>query len=88
MTKEMVSVLNSYFGVASSVSGVYPIPYCGFCDPLTATVRRADLERSIMSGELDKHPAVLDAIEQIKKGGRVTSNYYPWIIQRAKELAK
>lgn len=88
MTKEMIKILDSYFGTSASVSGTYPAPYSGFRGNLTATVRRADVEKSIVSGELDKHPAVLDAIEQIKKTGSVSSRYFPWIIQRAKELIK
>lgn len=88
MTKEMIKVLDSYFGTSASVSGTYPAPYSGFRGNLTVTVRRADVERSIVSGELDKRPVVLDVMEQIKKTGSVPSGYFPWIAQRAKELMK
>lgn len=86
ISKQMKNVLDSYFGPNKSVSGDYPIPYAGFVGSTRATVLRAEVEAEIESGKLDMHPAVLDSIEQLKETGKVSSHYFPWVIQRAREL--
>lgn len=86
ITKDMKCVLDAYFGPNKSVSGDYPIPYTGFVGRTRATVLRAEVEAEIESGRLDAHPAVIDSIEQLKAQGKITSRYFPWVIQRAREL--
>lgn len=86
MTKEMKCVLDAYFGPNKSVSGDYPIPYTGFVGRTRATVLRAEVEAKIESGQLDMSPAVIDSVEQLKTQGKITSRYFPWVIQRAREL--
>lgn len=86
ITKEMKCVLDAYFGPNKSVSGDYPIPYTGFDGSTRSTVLRAEVEAEIESGKLDKRQAVIDSVEQLKTQGKITRRYFPWIIQRAREL--
>lgn len=44
------------------------------------------ITKEIESGKIDRHPGTLDALKQLKTKGKITSNYFPWIKQRAKEL--
>lgn len=89
MTEEMKKILDEYFQGKESVSGFYPEPYAGYpTEHLRATVERKDVERQLESGELAKRDSVADAIKQLREHGKVTSNYFPWIIQLAKELVK
>lgn len=86
MTKEMEKIFDDYFGKLTKIDGEYPIPYQGFQGNRRITIDRTDIELLIESGALDNHPAVLDSINQLKQKGHVSSNYFPWIIQRAKEI--
>lgn len=88
ITKEMEKVLDNFFMGESVIHGNYPDPGIGFPVNTSITVYRANIEKQITSGEIDRHPATLDAVEQLKNKGKITSNYFPWIKQRAKELLK
>lgn len=86
ITKEMASVLDAYFMGQSAISGNYPNPGIGFPVDTSITITRATIEQEIDTGKIDIHPGTLDALKQLKTKGKITSNYFPWIKQRAKEL--
>lgn len=86
ITKEMERILDAYFMGKPAISGNYPNPGIGFPVDTAITITRAKIEQEIESGKIDRNPATLDALEQLKSKGKITSHYFPWIKQRAKEL--